>query len=74
MMKPFLHDRTKNKISIFSHDAKQWKQAILTTVDPEELPQAYGGTLTDPDGNPNCITLVIFNLFIWRYIPRIVNI
>lgn len=58
MLKPFLHERTKNKIQIFSHDSKQWKAAILTTVDPEELPVAYGGTMTDPDGNPNCITKV----------------
>ena len=64
MMKPFLHERTKNKISIFSHEPKQWKAAILTAVNAEELPVAYGGTLTDPDGNPNCITKVCTKLSI----------
>ena len=57
MIKPFLHERTRSKIQIFSHDPKQWKAAILAGVIPEECPVAYGGTLTDPDGNPNCITL-----------------
>lgn len=57
MIKPFLHERTKSKISIFGHDSKQWKLAILEDVDPEELPASYGGTLTDPDGNENCITM-----------------
>lgn len=56
MIKPFLHERTKKKIQIFGHDPKAWKAALLTTIDPEELPACYGGTMTDPDGNPNCIT------------------
>ncbi len=58
MIKPFLHERTRSKIQIFSHDPKQWKAAILADVIAEELPVSYGGTLTDPDGNPNCITMV----------------
>ncbi|XP_046460717.1 SEC14-like protein 2 [Daphnia pulex] len=58
MLKPFMHEKTKNKIQIYSHDAKQWKAAILEDFDPEELPACYGGTKTDPDGNPNCITMV----------------
>jgi metal transporter CNNM len=62
MIKPFLHERTRSKIQIFSHDAKQWKAAILADVIAEELPVSYGGTLTDPDGNPNCITLVNYFL------------
>lgn len=62
MIKPLLHERTRNKISIFSHDAKQWKAALLEAIDPEELPVCYGGTLTDPDGNTNCVTLVIIVL------------
>lgn len=57
MLKPFLHERTKNKIQVFSHDQKAWKAALLTDINPEELPASYGGTKTDPDGNPNCITL-----------------
>lgn len=56
LLKPFLHERTKSKIQIFSHDQKAWKAAILADVNPDELPVAYGGTMADPDGNPNCIT------------------
>ncbi|XP_046633910.1 SEC14-like protein 2 [Daphnia pulicaria] len=55
---PFMHERTRNKIQIFSHDAKQWKAALLADIDPDQLPASYGGTMTDPDGNPNCITKV----------------
>ncbi|XP_046633856.1 SEC14-like protein 2 [Daphnia pulicaria] len=58
MLKPFIHERTRNKIKIFGHDEKEWKTAILEYVNVEELPVAYGGTMTDPDGNPNCIKLV----------------
>ncbi len=58
VVKPFLHERTRNKINIFSYDQKQWKEAILEEINPEEVPACYGGTLTDPDGNPNCITMV----------------
>ncbi|XP_046460746.1 SEC14-like protein 2 [Daphnia pulex] len=58
ILKPFIHERTRNKIKIFGHDAKQWKAAILAEVDPEELPACYGGTMTDPDGNPNCLTIL----------------
>ncbi|XP_046460721.1 SEC14-like protein 2 [Daphnia pulex] len=57
MILPFIDERTRKKIQIFSHDSKQWKAAILEDVAPEELPVMYGGTKTDPDGNPNCITL-----------------
>ncbi|XP_046633860.1 SEC14-like protein 2 [Daphnia pulicaria] len=58
MIKPFLNERTRNKIQIFNHDIKQWKAALLTEIDAEELPACYGGKKTDPDGNPNCATLV----------------
>jgi hypothetical protein len=43
---------------IFKNDSKKWKKAILETIDPSNLPQHYGGNLTDPDGNPRCITRV----------------
>ena len=56
---PFMNQRTKDKIQIFSHEPKQWKAALLADIDPDQLPFAYGGTMTDPDGNPNCITKAI---------------
>ena len=58
LLKPFLHERTKNKISIYSHEPNVWKTALLAEINPEELPVAYGGTMTDPDGDPNCKAMV----------------
>lgn len=57
IMKPFVPEKTMSKIRIFNHDDKVWKAAFLEHVNPDQLPVAYGGTLTDPDGNPNCITM-----------------
>ncbi|XP_057372019.1 SEC14-like protein 2 [Daphnia carinata] len=58
LAKPFMHEKTRKKVHIYSHDAEQWKAALLEDFDPQELPACYGGTLTDPDGNPYCITMV----------------
>ncbi len=57
LVKPFLNQRTKTKISVFNQDKPLWKAALLAEVDPEQLPACYGGTLTDPDGNPDCVTM-----------------
>lgn len=35
-----------------------WKEGLLKLISPEELPVQFGGTLTDPDGNPKCLTKV----------------
>lgn len=35
-----------------------WKEGLLKLISPEELPAHFGGTLTDPDGNPKCLTKV----------------
>lgn len=35
-----------------------WKEGLLKHISPEELPAHFGGTLTDPDGNPKCLTKV----------------
>ena len=58
MIKPFIHERTRNKISIYSHDEKKWKAALLAEFNANQLPKMYGGTMIDPDGNPICITKV----------------
>ncbi|KAM9055565.1 SEC14-like protein 2 isoform 4-T5 [Megaptera novaeangliae] len=31
-----------------------WKEVILKHVSPDQLPVEYGGTMTDPDGDPKC--------------------
>ncbi|XP_063448788.1 retinal-binding protein-like isoform X2 [Mytilus trossulus] len=35
-----------------------YKDLLLSFIDVENLPACYGGTLTDPDGNPNCTTMI----------------
>nr|XP_030716664.1 SEC14-like protein 2 isoform X4 [Globicephala melas] len=31
-----------------------WKEVLLKYVSPDQLPVEYGGTMTDPDGDPKC--------------------
>lgn len=35
-----------------------WKQELPKFVNPDQLPVEFGGTMTDPDGNPKCLTKV----------------
>uniref|UniRef100_H2UMV9 SEC14-like lipid binding 8 n=1 Tax=Takifugu rubripes TaxID=31033 RepID=H2UMV9_TAKRU len=35
-----------------------WQEVLLKHIDAEELPVIYGGTLTDPDGDPRCRTRI----------------
>ncbi|EGW10808.1 SEC14-like protein 4 [Cricetulus griseus] len=35
-----------------------WKQELLTFMSPDQLPVEFGGTMTDPDGNPKCLTKI----------------
>ena len=50
------------KISIYGQDAEVWKPALLAEIDADQLPVAYGGKMTDPDGNPHCVTKVLKHL------------
>ena len=42
---------------------KEWEgysieaEIAFKDIDPKELPVCYVGTMTDPDGNPNCVTM-----------------
>jgi hypothetical protein len=65
LVKPFLSAATLAKLRIFSQDAKAWKDALLEEIDADQLPAHYGGTMTDPDGNPFCLTKVSYNIFIF---------
>ncbi|CAL4135455.1 unnamed protein product [Meganyctiphanes norvegica] len=56
MIRPFLHEVTMKKICIYGHNG--WKEDILKVIDENELPQHWGGTKTDSDGNPKCPSLV----------------
>lgn len=63
MMKPFMHQATIDKMRIFGFDKEEWTAAILEEVDADQIPAFYGGTLTDPDGDPKCLSKVrIFSL------------
>ena len=59
LIRPFMHENTAKKVQIFGHDKAQWKAALLENIDPSELPAFYGGSRTDPDGNPQWLSKVI---------------
>lgn len=61
-MKKFLDEYTISKIFLFKSDSKKWLPKILELVDESQLPKCFGGTMTDPDGNPKCITKVIYRI------------
>ena len=39
--------------------AGNYQSKLLEAIDADQLPVSYGGTQTDPDGNPKCATKVI---------------
>ena len=53
-----MHQTTINKLRMFGHDKREWLPAMLDEIDADQLPAMYGGTLADPDGNPNCPSMV----------------
>ncbi|KAK9496821.1 hypothetical protein O3M35_012950 [Rhynocoris fuscipes] len=54
VVKNFLNDYTLSKIHIFKSEPHKWKPVILEQINADQLPVIYGGTMTDPDGNPSC--------------------
>ncbi|XP_038589353.1 SEC14-like protein 2 [Micropterus salmoides] len=55
LIKPFLSEETRRKILILGGN---WQEVLRKHIDPEQLPVVYGGTLTDPDGDPRCRTMI----------------
>ncbi|XP_069070736.1 SEC14-like protein 2 isoform X1 [Pleurodeles waltl] len=51
LIKPFLSDDTRKKIIVLGDN---WKEALVKYITPENLPVYYGGSRTDPDGDPKC--------------------
>ncbi|KAI0213251.1 SEC14-like protein 2 [Lamellibrachia satsuma] len=49
--KLFLSEDTKKKINLLGSN---WKERLVEGIDPSELPQHWGGTVTDPDGDVYC--------------------
>uniref|UniRef100_A0A131Z114 SEC14-like protein 2 isoform X2 n=1 Tax=Rhipicephalus appendiculatus TaxID=34631 RepID=A0A131Z114_RHIAP len=59
IVRPFLSDLTARKLALFGKDEQAWKKALLEEIDADQLPRYWGGTQTDPDGNPRCPSVVI---------------
>uniref|UniRef100_A0A8C7PCZ5 SEC14-like lipid binding 8 n=1 Tax=Oncorhynchus mykiss TaxID=8022 RepID=A0A8C7PCZ5_ONCMY len=55
LVKHFLSEITRNKIIVLGAN---WQEVLLNYIDPEQLPAAYGGKLTDPDGDSRCRTKI----------------
>ncbi|XP_023237943.1 SEC14-like protein 2 isoform X1 [Centruroides sculpturatus] len=56
LIKPFLHERTIQKIQIFGRSG--WQQMLFTFISPNEVPAIWGGKKVDPDGDPACPSMV----------------
>ncbi|XP_040013394.1 SEC14-like protein 2 isoform X2 [Xiphias gladius] len=55
LIKHFLCEETRRKIIILG---SSWQEELRKHIHPEQLPVAYGGALTDPDGDPRCRTMI----------------
>lgn len=54
IVKKFLDEYTLSKIQIFKADIKKWQPVLMERVDASNLPQHYGGTKVDENGDPKC--------------------
>nr|XP_007973598.2 SEC14-like protein 4 isoform X1 [Chlorocebus sabaeus] len=55
LVKSFMSEETRRKIVILGDN---WKQELTKFISPDQLPVEFGGTMTDPDGNPKCLTKI----------------
>uniref|UniRef100_A0A2K6PU27 SEC14 like lipid binding 6 n=1 Tax=Rhinopithecus roxellana TaxID=61622 RepID=A0A2K6PU27_RHIRO len=46
---------TRRKVVILGDN---WKQELTKFISPDQLPVEFGRTMTDPDGNPKCLTKI----------------
>ncbi|XP_012940167.1 SEC14-like protein 2 [Aplysia californica] len=56
LLKPFLSEETHRKVTVCGSN---YKEVLLQHIDADQLPAHWGGTCTDPDGNPRCPSLII---------------
>ena len=61
--KKFMNEYTISKIQIYKADPVRWKSEILKMVSKDQLPEHFGGTLKDPDGNPRLTTKVCYKIY-----------
>ncbi|KAI9561273.1 hypothetical protein GHT06_012229 [Daphnia sinensis] len=54
LTKSFLRECDVLKIKLFGSNQSEWLPALLEEIDADQLPAHYGGTMTDPDGDPKC--------------------
>lgn len=54
IVRPLMAQVTLDKIRVFGSDKSEWSAALLEDIDADQLPAHYGGTMTDPDGDPKC--------------------
>ncbi|GIZ03147.1 SEC14-like protein 2 [Caerostris extrusa] len=60
MFKALLSEDTMKKLKIYGCNG--WKEDLREHMDADILPVIFGGTRTDPDGDPTCPSLVrVFN-------------
>ncbi|XP_077553714.1 SEC14-like protein 2 [Haemaphysalis longicornis] len=52
LIRPFLTERTVDKIKIFGKDG--WREKLLDLMDPALLPAHYGGDMMGPDNDARC--------------------
>ncbi|XP_037673112.1 SEC14-like protein 4 isoform X1 [Choloepus didactylus] len=55
LVKSFMSEETRRKVVILGVN---WKQELPQFISPDQLPVEFGGTMTDPDGNPKCLTKI----------------
>ncbi|NWZ83575.1 S14L2 protein, partial [Poecile atricapillus] len=55
LVKHFLSEDTRKKVVVLGSN---WKEELQKYIDPAQIPVEYGGTLTDPDGDPKCSSKV----------------
>jgi len=60
LIKPCLHQATVDKMKIFGSNKDEWSKAMLEEIDADQLPVHYGGTKTDPNGDPRCPSKVFY--------------
>ncbi|NXM31242.1 S14L2 protein, partial [Oxyruncus cristatus] len=51
LVKHFLSEDTRKKVVVLGSN---WKEVLQKYIDPAQIPVEYGGTMTDPDGDPKC--------------------
>ncbi|NXA11691.1 S14L2 protein, partial [Sapayoa aenigma] len=51
LVKHFLSEDTRKKVVVLGSN---WKEVLQKYIDPGQIPVEYGGTMTDPDGDPKC--------------------